>query len=78
MSSDFVLVHLHKNSSFIPADQPKESVEKLRTYLYSLDAWEFTCVHVLSTAVKSLVLAMGVLHGQLTVKEGKQASLLPL
>jgi ATP synthase F1 complex assembly factor 2 len=62
-------IPLHKNASFIPEDQPKGSVEKLRTYLYSLDAWEFTCVHVLSTAVKSLVLAMGVLHGQLKVKE---------
>ena len=65
------IVHLHKNESFIPVDQPKESIDKLRTYLYGLDSWEFTCVHVLSTAVKSLVLAMAVLHGKLGIKEGK-------
>ncbi len=64
-------VPVFKNDSFIPSDQPADVVEKLRTHLYALDNWEFTCLYVLSTAVKSLLLAMALLEGQVTIDQGK-------
>ena len=49
----------------------QESIDKLGEYLRGLDDWEFTCVYVLSTAVKSLLLARSVLEGKVSIQEGK-------
>ena len=65
-------VHLIKNELFIPKDQPSECIDALRSHLYSLDVYEFTSLHVLSTAVKSLLLAMAVLEGKVGIQEGKK------
>ena len=69
--NDDLGVELNKNESFIPEDQPQESIDKLGEYLRGLDDWEFTCVYVLSTAVKSLLLARSVLEGKVSIQEGK-------
>ena len=69
--NDDLGVELNMNESFIPEDQPQESIDKLGEYLRGLDDWEFTCVYVLSTAVKSLLLARSVLEGKVSIQEGK-------
>ena len=69
--NDDLGVELNKNESFIPEDQPQESIDKLGEYLRGLDDWEFTCVYVLSTAIKSLLLARSVLEGKVSIQEGK-------
>ena len=38
--------------------------------------YEFTSLHVLSTAVKSLLLAMAVLEGKVGIQEGEKGKLL--
>ncbi|QDZ24718.1 ATP synthase mitochondrial F1 complex assembly factor 2 [Chloropicon primus] len=63
-----------KNESFIPVDQSPESIEQLADHLKSLDDWEFTCLHVLSTAVKSLLLARAVLEDKVSIKEAVHLS----
>lgn len=64
-------IELKKNDNFIPVDQPEGSIEVLSDYLYSLDDWEFTCVHVLSTAVKSLLLARALVDEKIDIQEGE-------
>ena len=53
----------------IHVDQPPEALEKLKTAILKLDAFRLGALHVLTTAMGSLGLGLGVLGGRFTPGE---------
>jgi ATP synthase F1 complex assembly factor 2 len=60
------------SSSILVDNQPDEVVEALEKALREADNWQLTAVDALSAASKSLVVAMAVSRGRLSIDEAIQ------
>jgi chaperone required for assembly of F1-ATPase len=69
-------VRLGVTTSILPLVQPPAARATLRSAIEKLDDWPLVGMHAATTALGSLVLALGLLHGRLDAEAALAASLL--
>jgi chaperone required for assembly of F1-ATPase len=74
--SDAYGVKLAVTTSILPVAQPPAATLRLRCAIEGLDDWPLVGMHMATTALGSLVLGLGLLHGRLDPDAALAASLL--